>query len=122
MVRSILALVIVLTVMSCSRDANTPAPLAVSLVFPTKDTTTIGTAVSDTTSMQVFTWMPALYSDKYEIHVKDLQTHDSIMQKSPGNVATVILKKNATYSWYVVSKSSLTPNTATSETWQFSLK
>jgi hypothetical protein len=117
----LLAITIVIFATSCSKKDATPAtPTKASLTFPANnETCTQGTSTSDVTSTILFKWSAASNTDSYELHYKNLLTGAENTQNATQAQAEVILYKATPYSWYVISKSTKTTETAQSDTWKF---
>ncbi|MBC9914393.1 hypothetical protein [Chitinophaga varians] len=111
-----------LLVLGCGKDdtPTVPLPGKAVLVFPAKDEAcTNGKVVSEAESMIEFSWKAADNTDSYELYIRNLQTADSMMVTATTNKATATLLRSAPYAWRVVSKSSKSKETATSDTWKF---
>lgn len=95
-------------------------PDAVVLIFPEENSEcTVGTEKSETSSSINFKWNKSSNTDSYELVLKNLNTDQLTNHTSDTNQLSVELKKGNPYSWYVISKSLLVTNTATSEIWKF---
>ena len=106
------------------KKGKTPAPVLspekVVLVSPESNSTcTQGTVLSATESAVLLTWNSSANTDAYDVYIKDLISGTIILKSSSTPKLSVNLNQNTPYSWYVVSKSSKTENTATSEMWKF---
>jgi len=116
------SLLLLLSGWGCHHDGDddTMPPSASMLIFPAQNAAcTAGTVVTDSTASIVFTWQAANNTDSYVITIKDLLTQTLSRQTINTNQATVTLKRNNPYSWFVTSKSASTPDTAKSDTWKF---
>lgn len=101
-------------------STQAPAPGEASLVSPARDEAcTDGTIISDDKSKITFTWKAADHADGYELVIKNLQTDTKESHTATGTKLDVTLSRNTPYSWYVVSKSSKTGETAESGIWKF---
>jgi len=95
-------------------------PSQVELIFPFEDSEcNEGTNVTETESTVLFEWQDADNTDEYELVLTDLNsmamgTINTIDTKVP-----IVLQRATPYSWYVISKSSLTDSIAQSDTWRF---
>lgn len=69
-----------------------------------------------------FRWNSSQYTDTYTINVKNLLTQSVISQNTTSTNITIQLEKGQPYSWYIVSSSNSTSDTAESEKWKFYLK
>ncbi|MEO7044968.1 MAG: hypothetical protein ABI091_06640 [Ferruginibacter sp.] len=77
------------------------------------------TVISDSKSKITFTWNAADHTDSYELAINNLLT-DAIQNNSTTDTKLeVTLLRNTPYSWYVVSKSSKSKETAKSDVWKF---
>jgi hypothetical protein len=134
MKRYCLYLLIICGMVSCAPPADpAPAPTpptptvnnpgVVALSSPVKNKTCEdGISVTATTSEVTFTWGASTDTESYDLVITDLNTN--VVTTQPGLTATtrkVTLTKAVPYSWRVVSKSTKTTNTSTSETWNFYL-
>lgn len=129
----ILILAVFLTAMGCGGkddqpqpappeppSTQVPAPGAASLISPARDEAcTAGTIISDDKSKITFTWNTADHADSYELVIKNLLTGTKESHAATGTKLEVTLSRNTPYSWYVVSKSSKSKETAKSDTWKF---
>jgi len=80
-----------------------------------------GTVISDTESKISFDWGVAKNTTSYTLSVKNLDTDNVKNYNTNTDKYDLNLERGVPYSWYVVSKSSNTTNTATSDTWKFYL-
>lgn len=111
---------IVLFLAACEEKRFEPSPDKALLTFPQENSAcTTGTIISDQESSITFTWNVAANSDSYELHLKNLLTNTSVSKLATANQLQVTLARNTPYSWYVISKSDKTANTAQSNTWKF---
>ncbi len=119
-------LFVVLTILSsCKKDDGdgggstpppVPAPTAVTLNAPTKNSECL-----DGENVE-FKWTASENTDSYEIIVKNLLTQVPLNQTTSSTSTTIKLTKGQPYSWYIISKSNSTTETAESEKWKFYLK
>ena len=119
-------LFVVLTILSsCKKDDGSgggstpppvPAPTAVTLNAPTKNSECL-----DGENVE-FKWTASENTDSYEIIVKNLLTQVPLSQTTSSTSTTIKLTKGQPYSWYIISKSNSTTETAESEKWKFYLK
>lgn len=118
--------------LSCQKEGNnngggtptpTPTPAVPGkavLVSPTQnEACTSGTVVSDAQSSIVFKWNAADNTESYDLHIKNLASGTESTQTVTTNQAIVTLNRSTPFSWYVVSKSSKSTSTASSDTWKF---
>ena len=119
-------LFVALTILSsCKKDDGdgggstpppVPAPTAVTLNAPTKNSECL-----DGENVE-FKWTASENTDSYEIIVKNLLTQVPLNQTTSSTSTTIKLTKGQPYSWYIISKSNSTTETAESEKWKFYLK
>lgn len=95
-------------------------PEAAKLVEPLKDEEcNQGNNISDTESLVTFEWNKSENTDEYTLVIKNL------LDDSTRNIKVTDTKKEETllrgvpYSWHIISKSSTSTKTATSEKWKF---
>lgn len=95
-------------------------PTAAVLTFPdnNKECTT-GIDVNVTQSSVTFTWNASANTNSYDIVIKNLDTNNILTFSSSTNEKAITIFKATPYSWYVVSKSTTTTETAQSATWKF---
>lgn len=100
---------------------NNPGVAALS--SPAKNKTCEdGVSISANTSEVTFTWAASTDTESYDLIITDLNTN--VATTLTGITTTsrkVTLNKAVPYSWRVISKSTKTTNTSTSETWNFYL-
>jgi len=95
-------------------------PIAAALTFPANNQEcNEGTSVGPTQSSVTFTWEASANTDSYTIVVKSLNNNSSITLNANTNEKNITINKGTPYSWYVISKSTSTTETAQSETWKF---
>ncbi len=81
-----------------------------------------GTSVDANNASINFSWNAAANTESYDVTINDLYTQQMLpVINTTATNLTKTLQKNHAYSWKVVSKSSKTTNTATSDTWKFYL-
>jgi hypothetical protein len=97
-----------------------PAPDKVKLVLPAQSSAcTTGTVISVTQSAITFSWNTSANTDTYEIGVKNLLTQIIAYQSTSSTQLSWTLLRNTPYSWFVVSKSKTSTDTAKSDIWKF---
>ena len=69
-----------------------------------------------------FRWNSSQYTDTYTINIKNLLTQSVISQNTTSTNITIQLEQGQPYSWYIVSSSNSSSDTAESEKWKFYLK
>ena len=93
-----------------------------SLIFPENNKEcTMGTVNSDTEATISFDWTKANNATKYTLFLKNLESNVVTNHSASTDKLDLKIKRATPYSWYVVSESGLTTNTATSETFKFYL-
>jgi hypothetical protein len=118
------SLLLVLSACS-SHKSDSPAPqggepAAALLTFPAQNSICVsGSAMSATQSSILFQWNKSDNTDSYELNIKNLLSGATQTQTTAGAQATVTLLRNTPYSWWVISKSAKTSQTAVSDTWKF---
>lgn len=98
-------------------------PGAVTLTAPEKNKTCeAGTVVSDTQREVAFSWTASANTESYDMTITDLNTNTiTSVVGITGTSTKVSLTKGTPYSWKLISKSTKTTQTGTSETWNFYL-
>jgi hypothetical protein len=121
MKRILLVISFIIFAASCKKKDTPPAsPTKAALTFPANnETCTQGTSTSETTNTIVFKWTASDNADSYELHYKNLLTGAEYIQNVTQAQVEVILYKATPYSWYIISKSTKTAETAQSDTWKF---
>ncbi|CAM3294304.1 hypothetical protein [Zobellia roscoffensis] len=95
-------------------------PKASVLVFPDKgEECNQGDIISATQSRVTFEWETSENTDSYTLVLKNLKTNETTENEAPNNSLALSILRNTPYSWSIISKSSGTASTATSETWMF---
>ena len=95
-------------------------PEAANLVFPDDNQEcNEGVSINAFQSQVTFQWQAAANTTIYDLVIKNLDTDLTTTLSSNTTEKTVSINKATPYSWYVVSKSSATPETAQSATWKF---
>lgn len=102
-------------------EIRTVIPSKVQLVFPLKNSEcNEGRFITDTESTITFEWKSDEDSTaSYELHVTNLFTSDETSITTSLDTVSVVLLRATAYSWYVVSNSSASDSSATSEVWKF---
>lgn len=96
------------------------APSAAVLTFPDNNQEcNQGVEVNASQSTVTFTWNVSANTDSYDIIVKNLDSGTSTTLSSNTNEKAITINKATPYSWYVVSKSTSSTQTAQSATWKF---
>jgi len=79
----------------------------------------VGTPVSGNKSTVTFSWQQGAYTDTYDVHIKNLITHDTVVVSTARLTADVNMALATPYSWYIIAKSKKSTQTAQSDTWKF---
>jgi hypothetical protein len=93
-----------------------PAPKAATLNAPANNSECL-----DGENVE-FKWAASENTDTYEIFIKNLLTQSEQSQTTTSTSVTINLIKGQPYSWYIVSKSNTSTETAQSAKWKFYLK
>ena len=97
---------------------KTPTPA--SLVFPLNNSEcTEGTNATSTESTISFDWSDADNTDSYQLVLKNLETQSISNYNSTVSEIDITIARGTPFSWYVISKSNSSSQTATSSTWKF---
>lgn len=97
-------------------------PKAANLSAPANDEVCLnGRSVNDAQSEVNFIWGAAGNTDSYDLVLKNLKTGQSNTYTTALETQNITLNKGEPYSWYVVSKSDKSNETAQSATWKFYL-
>ncbi|WP_158846622.1 hypothetical protein [Algibacter sp. L1A34] len=115
-----------LLLLNCSssdNDGNTEneidAPKATTLIFPSENSEcTEGSNITSTESTILFKWNDAQNATSYQLFIKNLDTQTTTNYTSSVSEKSVAILRGTPYSWYVVSKNTVT-ETAQSNTWKF---
>jgi len=95
-------------------------PTAAVLTFPANNQEcNEGTSLNANQSSVTFTWGASTHTDSYTLVLKNLDTDVSINVNASTNEKNIAINKATPYSWYVISKSTSTTETAQSATWKF---
>ncbi len=120
----------VLAILSCSSgggndDDPVPPPsvnppTASLLEFPLINSEcTEGTNITSTESTITFNWANANNTDSYQLVLKNLESQTITNYNSNISEVNITVTRGTPFSWYVISKSNSTIQTATSVTWKF---
>jgi hypothetical protein len=100
-----------------------PDPDAVLLIAPENlNSCTTASRINETERQVRFQWTVALHADNYELIVQNSNTQERFTSNTELLNASIILPSGANYRWSVRSKSTLTPVTTDSQSWQFYLE
>ncbi len=96
------------------------APTASTLISPLNhEECNQGNVVSETESNVKFDWSGSDNTNSYTLVLTNLNTNTSQESITSDKSITIKILRGVPYSWYVISKSKKTVETATSETWNF---
>lgn len=127
----ILLFAIILSSCSSSGDDDNPtnpisddnpivSPSAVNLVFPENNTEcNTGVIENETQSNVTFEWNASENTETYELNIVNLNTSNFIRTRVSSTEATVLILRGTPYEWFVISESTESTSTATSQTWRF---
>jgi hypothetical protein len=100
-----------------------PDPEAAILLSPENlNNCSSASRVNDSERQVRFQWTKALFAERYELIVKNSVTQESFYINTTLLNESLILPGASPYQWFVRSKSSLTPVTKDSSSWQFYLE
>ncbi|OYU79160.1 MAG: hypothetical protein CFE23_15290 [Flavobacterium sp. BFFFF1] len=121
-----IAVAVCSTLLSCGGgggggETSGENPSAALLVSPINNSECItGQEVSATQSKVTFEWNNADFTDAYSVYVKNLNTQQTLQYEAGASTTLdVTLAKNTPYSWWIISKSSASSQTAISEKRKF---
>ena len=127
--KKILLLTLITIAYSCSSGGSSDdgpgeptveLPEAANLVFPDNNQEcNEGVSLNAFQSQVTFQWNASANTTIYDLVIKNIATDLTTTLSSNTTEKTVSINKGTPYSWYVVSKSNATPETAQSETWKF---
>lgn len=119
-VLSILVLAVLLVGTGCKKKDPPKPPGKVSLVAPAKNSECSPVQSSgNNSSVVLFVWQAGANAETYELRVTNLNT-GTVQTKSTKSLSdTLPLEKGAPFSWFVISKNSMVPETVSSDTWFF---
>ncbi|WKB80606.1 hypothetical protein [Cellulophaga omnivescoria] len=97
-------------------------PTASTLSLPANDEVCLtGSSINGTQATVTFTWQGATNVNSYNVVIKNLSTEQENTFTTTSETLDVTLTKGEPYSWYVVSTSNTTTETAKSDVWKFYL-
>lgn len=113
-----------IVLLACSDDNSFPdlpkIPSATKLIFPFESSAcNVGTNITATESTVLFEWEEGVYTDNYELKLRNLATNDLTSHHSTDPEISIVLKRGTPYEWYVTSTSNSVIETAQSATWKF---
>jgi len=117
----LIAAVLVLAACGGKEDNPTPPiPAKAVLAFPLNNALcTTGTIVSDSISTITFMWNSAANADHYDLYLQNLLDKSFKTYSATANQLALNIKRNTPFSWYIISRSSVTTVTEKSDTWRF---
>ena len=122
-------LLLIIAVYSCGGGSDDPAtggggpdpilpPDATTLISPLKnEACNQGNVISNTESRVDFEWNKSNNTNNYTIVLKNLATNVESETTTNALKVSLTLLRGVAYSWKIISKSTKTTTTATSETW-----
>ena len=112
----------ILILWGCGPDPI-PDPEAVVLLAPDNlNSCTTASRINNLERQVRFQWTAALNAESYELIVQNNLTQEQFSSSTSLLNAVLILPGGAPYRWFIRSKSSLTPVSTKSESWQFYLE
>jgi len=96
-----------------------PPGKATQLTPANNEPCTVGTDITSKQSKVTFTWSAATATDTYELHIKNLVTNNITVLSTANLTLDATLALSTPYSWYLVSTSKKSTETAQSDTWKF---
>ncbi len=123
--KNIYIIFLLLLLFNCSENGNdsnesNPVPSVAILTFPENNQEcNQGVEISNTHTTVSFTWVESINTDAYELVLKNLISNNISIHNSVINQLDITLTKATPYSWYIISKSNNTSETAQSEIWKF---
>ncbi len=117
----IYTLLITLLFTACNSDNNESLdPVGAILLTPISAESCVnGDETQDNQISVLFSWANAANTDLYELVLEDSADNSIVNFLTDDNEIMINLNKESTYSWFVISKSVSTSNTAVSEEWEF---
>lgn len=111
---------VVVLLMSCSKDSPPKPPEAALLVFPERNSEcTTGVDINAERSQVEFRWQKAKFTDSYELNVTNVNSGVTQTVTTTAFSALRPLEKGALYRWNIRTLNNQTEDIATSETWSF---
>jgi len=78
--------------------------------------------ISDQQSQVNFSWQEALYTDEYELVIRDILTNEDQKKQTLRLFASAVLDRGSQYTWWVNTKSERIETVSKSEVWTFYLE
>lgn len=124
MKKTLTFLYFLIALLACSDDNSFPdlpkIPSATKLVFPFESSVcNVGTNITANESTVLFEWEEGVYTDNYELKLRNLETNDLTSHHSTVPEISIVLKRGTPYEWYIISTSNSVIETAQSPTWKF---
>lgn len=123
MKKAILLFSILFFLTTCGGDNNFEIPqnpTAALLIFPYESSLcTEGTELTPTESTILFEWENDIYTDQYELKLKNLLSGELSSFKTTSSAISITLNRATPYEWYVISTSQEVPVIAQSDSWKF---
>lgn len=123
MKKVILLMIVLFLLTTCGDDNNFDLPQnpsAALLIFPYENSLcTEGTDLSLTESTVLFEWENDLYTDQYELKLKNLLTGKQRSFKVNSSQISITLKRATPYEWYIISSSEAVSEIIQSDIWKF---
>ena len=111
--------ILLLMLVACKKEVI-PDPEPVLLLGPENNNIcTTAVRVSDQQSQVNFSWQESLYTDEYELVVRDILTNVDKKKLTLRLSSSIVLESGKQYSWWVNSKSLQTDNISKSQVWTF---
>ncbi len=123
-----IAFIGILAIIGCGGDSDDSGstsneekiPEKASLVFPNNnEECNTGIQTSDTQSIVNFSWSAATNATSYQLIVVNLVSGSQLSQVVSTTNVDMVIKMNTPYRWSVISRSSSSAVTATSDNWKF---
>ncbi len=124
----VLSIGIIVGLISCGGGGDDPEPDPVpvlppssaTLVFPVNnEECNTGGSLNSTQSRINFQWNTSSNTNSYTLVVKNLLNNTEHSTNSTSNQVDIIISKGTPYKWWVISKSTVTIETAKSAEWKF---
>jgi len=130
LIKTIIILLFIILIYSCSTGGGSDGPdnpnpepkipTAASLEFPLNNSEcTEGTNATSTQSTITFDWSDTDNTDSYQLVLKNLETQSTSNYNSTISEIDITIARGTPFSWYVISKSNSSTQTAQSTTWKF---
>jgi len=95
-------------------------PSIAKLIFPYENSLcTEGMNITSTESTVLFEWEKDMYTDNYELKLKNLNTGTVTTHNTNSTAVSIVLDLGTPYEWYIISTSNTVLETAQSRVWRF---